>query len=100
MWSVLPVDIYQNFFTDKVVDHSSEPPSAKTVCVLRDPNEIKRTATQICWHPDGSAKLAVAYSTMAFQKMPDGAPTHSYIWDVNSPNEPDYTLTPPAVRCV
>lgn len=26
-------------------------------------------------------------------------PTHSYIWDVNSPNEPEYTLTPPSPAC-
>jgi dynein intermediate chain 2 len=91
--------MYENFFTSVDGDHSSEPPSCKTISVLRDPNDVKRSATNICWHPDGTAKMAVSYSVMQFQKMPPNMPTHSYIWDVNSPNEPEYTLTPPSPAC-
>ncbi len=36
-------------------------PSARTIGVLRDPNEPKREATSVAWHPDGPGKIAVAY---------------------------------------
>lgn len=93
------VDMYESYFADDHADHSSEPPSARTISVLRDPNEIKRSATNICWHPDGTAKVAVSYAVMQFQKMPENMPTQSYIWDINNPNEPDYTITPPSPCC-
>jgi len=37
-------------------------------------------------------KVAVAYSVLRFQQMPDHMPTQSYIWDINDPNVPDCTL--------
>ena len=94
-----PVDMYETFFKEVDSDTSFEPPSVKTLSVLRDPNDVKRSATNICWHPDGSAKLAVSYSVMQFQKMPASMPTHSYVWDVNNPNDPEYTITPPSPAC-
>lgn len=90
------IDLYEEYFSGN--DHGSEntstPPSAKTLCVFRDPNKIKRTATKISWHPDGANKLAVSYSITQFQQMPPDMPLHSYIWDVNSPNQPDSKLLP------
>lgn len=62
--------------------------------MLRDPSRVKRGAQAISWHPDGSGKLAVAYSVLEFQKQPDGMPAHSYVWDVSNPNAPDVTLAP------
>ena len=41
------IDIYEEYFAGTVVDHSSEPPSAKGLAVFRDPNNIKRTATSV-----------------------------------------------------
>jgi len=63
------IDIYEEYFVGSNVDHSSEPPSAKGLAVFRDPNDIKRTATSINWHPDPAApaKLAVSYSILTFQ---------------------------------
>jgi dynein intermediate chain 2 len=34
------IDIYQQYFDGKNVDHSSEPPSAKGLAVFRDPNDV------------------------------------------------------------
>eukprot|EP00698_Gefionella_okellyi_P008263 TRINITY_DN2042_c0_g1_i2.p1 TRINITY_DN2042_c0_g1~~TRINITY_DN2042_c0_g1_i2.p1 ORF type:complete len:570 (+),score=116.88 TRINITY_DN2042_c0_g1_i2:49-1758(+) len=90
------VDIYQDYFSGRVVDHSSEPPSAKTLTVFRDPNPQKRTATSISWSLDGGRKLVIAYSVMQFQKMPDGMSLSSYIWDIENPNFPEQELTPPS----
>ena len=68
------VDIYEDYFLGEVLDHSTEPPSAKGLAVLRDPNEIKRAATSIDWHPHEN-KIAVSYSVQEFQdpKMTSGS---------------------------
>ena len=39
------------------LDFSVEPPSAKTLAVLRDPSSSCRTAQYIAWHPDGGLHL-------------------------------------------
>lgn len=94
------IDLYEEYFggANGGGDHGSEtsstPPSAKTLCVFRDPNKVKRTATKISWHPDGANKLAVSYSITQFQQMPPDMPLQSYIWDVNSPNQPDSKILP------
>ena len=49
---------------------------------VRDPNEVKRTATSISWYPDGAKKLAVAYSMLEFQKHSPETCLDSYIWDI------------------
>lgn len=61
------VDIYEELFEGVDTEHSSEPPSAKGLAVFRDPSPVKRTATSINWHPDGSGKLVVSYSILNFQ---------------------------------
>lgn len=86
------------------VDHSSEPPSAKGLAVFRDPNEIKRTATSINWHPDPTApaKIAVSYSILNFQDPRFAnvrVPQQSFIWDILNPNTPDVELLPPSPLC-
>jgi len=88
------IDMYEAYFDEDEFDSATEPPSAKTISVFRDPNETKRSATYLCWNPDGSNKVAVAYSQLQFQKMPSNMPVSSYIWDVNSPNEPDMEIIP------
>ncbi|KAG1955232.1 dynein intermediate chain 2, axonemal [Pimephales promelas] len=91
-------DIYQDFFVDEVeeevVEDLEEEPSAKTINVFRDPNEVKRTATSLSWHPDGNHKLAVAYSSLEFQKAPNNMSFDSYIWDIENHNKPEMTLKP------
>ncbi|XP_071770928.2 dynein axonemal intermediate chain 2-like [Centroberyx gerrardi] len=89
------VDIYQEYFEDEeVVEEAQEQPSAKTINVFRDPNEVKRTVTGLSWHPDGSRKLAAAYSCLDFQKASKDMSFDSYIWDIENPNKPEMTLKP------
>uniref|UniRef100_A0A4W4GBE0 Dynein, axonemal, intermediate chain 2b n=2 Tax=Electrophorus electricus TaxID=8005 RepID=A0A4W4GBE0_ELEEL len=89
------IDIYQEYFEEEeIVEEMEGQPSAKTVNVFRDPNEVKRTATSLSWHPDGSCKLAVAYSSMEFQKVTKDMSYDSYIWDLENTNKPEMTLKP------
>ena len=77
--------------------HLSEPPSAKTLTILRDPAAVRRGAQALSWHPDSAiAKLAVAYSVFEFQRCSvPGMPTASYVWDLSSPGAPEATLAAP-----
>lgn len=96
------IDIYEDYFEGTVADHSSEPPSAKGLAVFRDPNEIKRTATSIDWHPEGPTKIAVSYSILNFQDPRFASarmPVQSYIWDIMNPNMPDQELLPASPMC-
>lgn len=88
------IDIYETYFGDIESDSSGEPPSAKTINVFRDPNEIKRTATSLSWYPDGAKKLAVSYSVLEFQKSHSETAMDSYIWDIENPNKPELALKP------
>ncbi|XP_036197654.1 dynein intermediate chain 2, axonemal [Myotis myotis] len=89
------IDIYQEYFDDEdAVEVTEEAPSAKTINVFRDPQEIKRSATHLSWHPDGNRKLAVAYSCLNFQRAPEDMSHDSYIWDLESPNRPETVLKP------
>ncbi|KAJ7984806.1 hypothetical protein DPEC_G00358590 [Dallia pectoralis] len=89
------IDIYQEYFEEEeLVEESEEKPFAKTINVFRDPNEVKRTASSLSWHPDGSRKLAVAYSSLEFQKVSKDMSLNSYIWDIENPNKPEMTLKP------
>lgn len=89
------IDIYEEYFDDEeAVEVTEEAPSAKTINVFRDPQEIKRTATHLSWHPDGNKKLAVAYSCLQFQRSPMGMSHDSYIWDLENPNRPEIALKP------
>ncbi|XP_073739247.1 dynein axonemal intermediate chain 2 isoform X2 [Callorhinus ursinus] len=89
------IDIYQEYFDDEdAVEVTEEAPSAKTINVFRDPQEIKRSATHLSWHPDGNRKLAVAYSCLDFQRAPEGMSHEAYIWDLENPNRPEIVLKP------
>ncbi|XP_002735265.1 dynein intermediate chain 3, ciliary-like [Saccoglossus kowalevskii] len=88
------IDIYEDYFEDLHVSETEEPPSAKTINVFRDPNEVKRTATNLSWYPDGARKLAVAYSNLEFQRSSPDTSMDSYIWDIENPNKPDFTIKP------
>jgi len=94
------IDIYQEYFAGEYADHSSEPPSAKTLSVFKDPDPVKRTVSNISWYPDGGKKLAVAFSIMQFQdRRMEQCSINSFIWDVNNPNTPETTLTPASPLC-
>lgn len=91
-------DIYEEYFDALELDLSSEPPSARGTAVFRDPAPVKRSATAISWHPEGT-RIAVAYSVLKFQDERTGGarlPPSSYIWDVTNPNAPIIELSPPS----
>ncbi|XP_068602941.1 dynein axonemal intermediate chain 2 [Brachionichthys hirsutus] len=89
------VDIYQDYFEDEEEEEErQELPSAKTINVFRDPNEVKRTVSGLSWHPDGGRKLAAAYSCLEFQRTSRDTSLDSYIWDIENPNRPEMTLKP------
>jgi len=93
------IDIYEEYFDSQFVDHSEEPPAARTLAVFRDPCTPRRTATCISWFPDQARKVAVSYAILQFQKQPEGMSTSSYIWDVNNPNFPELEITPASALC-
>lgn len=92
------IDIYEEYFSGSYTDHSSEPPSTKTINVFKDyalqkhPGSQPRTATSISWYPDGARRIAVAYSMLTFQR--EVSTDVSYIWDVSNPNSPEMTIEP------
>ncbi|XP_034722320.1 dynein intermediate chain 2, axonemal-like, partial [Etheostoma cragini] len=96
------VDIYQEYFEDEdELEDTQDPPSAKTINVFRDPNEVKRTISGLSWHPDGGRKLAAAYSCLQFQRSSRDMSLDSFIWDIENPNRPEMSLKPPsALVCV
>merc|ERR1719313_1911402 len=94
------IDIYQEYFAGEYADHASEPPSAKTLSVFKDPNEVKRTVCSISWYPDGGKKLAVSFAIMQFQDWRmERMSNVSYIWDVANPNYPEMELRPVSPLC-
>nr|XP_056704684.1 dynein axonemal intermediate chain 2 [Euleptes europaea] len=89
------INIYEEYFEEEeAAGITDEPPSAKTINVFRDPNLVKRTATHLSWHPDRSRKLAVAYSSLEFQRSSRDMSYDSYIWDLETPNKPEMIIRP------
>jgi dynein intermediate chain 2 len=90
------VDIYEEYFEGLPNIVSNDPPSAKTINVFRDPNEVnfKRNISSISWHPDGARKIAVAHAVLQFQRAPPNMCRHSYIWNLDKPNKPEMVLKP------
>ncbi|KAI9187997.1 hypothetical protein H9P43_002388 [Blastocladiella emersonii ATCC 22665] len=88
------IDIYGEYFTNVKEELSTDPPSAKTLNVYRDPNPVKRAATALSWYPEDGNKIAVAYSVLDFQRTPMGMTYESYIWDIENPNLPDQSILP------
>ncbi|KAJ3031120.1 Dynein intermediate chain 2, axonemal, partial [Rhizophlyctis rosea] len=90
------IDIYEEYFIDAPDPMAVEAPSAKSLNVYRDPSPHARAATYLSFYPEDGHKIAVAYSVLDFQHMPANMNIDSYIWDVENPNVPDQTLTPPS----
>jgi len=96
------VNIHEVYFEGDQEDHSSAPPSAKSLAVLRDPNELKRTAAKIAWQPGSNSRIGVAYAVMNFQDKRFSAERlslDSYIWDITQPNSPERCIHPPSPLC-
>lgn len=68
--------------------------------IFKDPNNFKRSATKIAWHPEtAEMRVGVTYAMLRFQQMPVDMPRESYIWNLNNPNFPEKTLLPPSPLC-
>jgi dynein intermediate chain 2 len=94
------IDIYEEYFNDGQEMIESEPPSARTLTVFRDPNALKRPVSSISWSPDAARFVAVSYAILAFQRQPDNVSLSSYIWDVQNVNYPMLELAPASALCV
>eukprot|EP00668_Euglena_longa_P046390 GGOE01062075.1.p1 GENE.GGOE01062075.1~~GGOE01062075.1.p1 ORF type:complete len:595 (+),score=223.86 GGOE01062075.1:63-1847(+) len=92
------IDIYEDYFAQDTADHSSEPPTARTLTVFTDPSPIKRGAVSLSWHQD-ARRLAVAYCQMKFQGNTEGMSLKSHIWDIGNPNMPEVDLIPTSPLC-
>ncbi|KAL4452039.1 hypothetical protein ABPG75_007701 [Micractinium tetrahymenae] len=90
------IDIYEEYFADVPAQHLSQAPSTSTLTILRDPSGVRRGAQAISWQPDGSGRLAVAYSVLEFQRQPAGMPSTSHVWDVANPGAPEAALAAPS----
>ncbi|CAH8630045.1 unnamed protein product [Schistosoma intercalatum] len=86
------LNIYENYFDDVYLNASEDSPSAKTINVLKDINDYKRSVAYLSWFTDGPTKLAVAYCNTEFQSQ--SLSNDSYIWDLNNPNRPELILKP------
>jgi dynein intermediate chain 2 len=71
------LDIYEEYFAGIDGQHSSEPPSARTLTVLKDPTTsssgVQRPVTCVNWMHDGGSSVVLSYSILAFQEQPAGA---------------------------
>ena len=71
------LDIYEEYFAGIDGQHSSEPPSARTLTVLKDPTTsssgVQRPVTCVNWMHDGGSSVVLSYSILAFQQQPAGA---------------------------
>lgn len=94
------IDLFEEYFAGEQAEHMSETLSTKTLLIFKDPNQIKRSATKIVWHPDPSEyRVGVTYAMLRFQQMPHDMPRESYIWNLQNPNFPEKTLLPPSPLC-
>ncbi|RVE61597.1 hypothetical protein OJAV_G00172140 [Oryzias javanicus] len=88
------IDKYEQYFEDEEEEEENhDVPYAKTMNILRDPHQVKRTVSSLSWCPDGGRKLAAAYSSVEFQQTSQLS-TDSYIWDVEKPSIPEMVLKP------
>jgi dynein intermediate chain 2, axonemal len=68
-------------------------PSANTVTMLHDTAPVPRSVNMVDWNSEGT-KVATAYAIMEFQEQPHNMSLNSYVWDLQNPNAPEYTLQP------
>ncbi|XP_037073881.1 dynein intermediate chain 3, ciliary-like [Pollicipes pollicipes] len=89
------LDIYEEYFGGEGADApGDDTTSAKTINVFRDPCPVHRAVSSLSWSPDAS-HLAAAYTSLRFQSSAQDLPTQSFVWDVENPSRPDYTMAPP-----
>jgi dynein intermediate chain 2 len=61
------IDLFEEYFAGEQAEHMSETLSTKTLMIFKDPNQVKRAATKIAWHPDTSEmRLGATYAMLRF----------------------------------
>ncbi|MFN9909913.1 MAG: hypothetical protein ACK56F_27980 [bacterium] len=61
------IDLFEEYFAGEQPEHLSESITTKTMMIFKDPNQIKRSATSIAWHPDNSEmRVGVTYAMLRF----------------------------------
>ena len=70
------IDLFEEYFEGEQPEHLSENINTKTVMIFKDPNNIKRAVTKICWHPESATEMRVgtSYAQLRFQQMPPNMP--------------------------
>ena len=62
------IDLFEEYFAGEQPEHLSESITTKTLMIFKDPNQIKRAATKIAWHPETSEmRVGVSYAMLRFQ---------------------------------
>ena len=62
------IDLYEEYFSGEQGELLADGITLKTKMIFKDPNQFKRSATQITWHPDQSElRVGVSYSMLRFQ---------------------------------
>lgn len=62
------IDLFEEYFIGEEPEHLSETINTKTQMIFKDPNDIKRAATSITWHPEQSElRVGVTYAMLRFQ---------------------------------
>jgi len=61
------IDLFEEYFLGEEPEHLSESLTTKTLMIFKDPNQIKRAATKIVWHPEThEMRVGVTYAMMRF----------------------------------
>jgi len=62
------IDLFEEYFSGEQPQILSENISMKTQMILKDPNNFKRSATNLTWHPDPTElRIGVSYAMLRFQ---------------------------------
>lgn len=62
------IDLFEEYFAGEQPENLSENITTKTLMIFKDPNQIKRAATKIAWHPETSEmRIGVTYAMLRFQ---------------------------------
>ena len=61
------IDLFEEYFAGEQPEHLSESITTKTMMIFKDPNQVKRSATSIAWHPDNAEmRVGVTYAMLRY----------------------------------
>ncbi|CAD8107748.1 unnamed protein product [Paramecium sonneborni] len=86
------IDLFEEYFLDEESEHQVENLSTKLILFNDQSQGVKRSVSEISWHPEGPIKAAVSYAISRFQQMPEGMLKSSFVWDLQNPNSTEFEL--------